>query len=101
MTADQTSTAQAKITLSEAMDRITAGEVKTIEKIHGKNFEALSGTSLVAALVWAFERRVHGKEFTWADVDKMTMGQLNGYFAPEPEDTAELTESGNDSAPTV
>lgn len=96
MTADQTAP-EPKLTLSEALDRITAGEVKAIEFQLKTAFEKLSGTAMTSAVVWALERR-KGK-FTWADVDRMTMGELNGYFAPEPEDVPEeLTESGKDGS---
>lgn len=88
--------------MKEAMEMLTVGEVRTIERHYGRDLNELSGTDLTVAVVWAHERRdTLGQESRpdWAVLDDWTMKDLNGYFLPEAIDidpTEPETDSGKE-----
>lgn len=89
-----------RLTVSEAIDLLTIGEVGMIERRHGKNFDDLSGTMMTASLIWAMERRKPGVKFNWTDVEAFTFKKVGDYFKPEPvediDPDAPVSESGKD-----
>lgn len=96
-----------KLTLTEASEMLTIGEIRTIEKHYGRHFDGddLSGNDQLSAVIWAMERRKPREQgapvFSWADVDLMTMKQATNYFAPEPveaDDTEPESEPGKDDS---
>lgn len=82
---------QTEQSLTEAIESLTVGEVRVIERHYGRSLDGgqLSGTDLTVSVVWALERRralaegVTGKLPDWKDLDDWSMKRLNGYFAPE------------------
>ena len=81
---------QTEQSLTEAIEGLTVGEVRSIESHFGRSLDSgkLSGTDLTVAVVWALERRRGLKDNapklpTWGDFDAWTMKRLNGYFPPE------------------
>jgi hypothetical protein len=94
--------AAGKIPMSEAAEMLTFGEIGTIEKHYGANFDDMSPFSTMAGTIWAMERRIPGHKFAWPDIDKMTVKTAQDYFAPEPieldPDNPE-TDSGKDDTP--
>lgn len=95
--------------LTEAIESLTVGEVRVIERHFGNSLDSgkLSGTDLTVAVIWALERRRGLRENLpklpdWKDLDTWTMKDVNGYFSPEAVevDPAEPeTEQGKDAAP--
>lgn len=95
------------MSLTEAIENLTVGEVRAIETHLGKSLDGgkLSGTDLTTAVVWAYERRNDlkgnsGKRTDWHDLDQYTLKQLGSYFASEEIeiDPAEPeTEQGKDN----
>lgn len=103
--ADQEATEQS---LTEAIEGLTVGEVRVIERHYGKSLDSgqLSGTDLTVAVIWSLERRRALTENRprpdWRDFDSWTMKQVNGYFAPEPvevDDDAPETPAGKGGGP--
>lgn len=97
------------LTMSEAAEMLTIGEIGLIEKRYGQHFgsDEMSAVSQMAGVIWAFERRRvlgAGGKFAWADVDAMTMKDCNDYFAPEPVEADEAdpdSESGKGEQPAA
>jgi len=96
-----------KLTLTEASEMLTIGEIRTIERHYGKHFDGddLSGNDQLSAVIWAMERRKprppESKPYSWADVDTMTMKEASNYFAPEPVEADESdpeSEAGKDGS---
>lgn len=77
------------LSLSEAMELLTVGEIQAMERHYERSFESgkLSGTDLTAGVVWALERRNDLKEnktlTNWSDIENWTMKNLDAYFVPE------------------
>lgn len=77
------------ISLNEALEGLTVGEVRSIERHYGKTLEGgdISGTDLTVGVAWAYERRSALATSVslpdWGSFDSWTMKQLNGYFSPE------------------
>lgn len=76
-----------KISVKEAVEGLTVGEVRVIERHFQKEMNDLSGTEQTVATVWAYERRRtlgtgEGRP-DWDDFDNWTMKQLGEYFADE------------------
>lgn len=81
---------QTDMSLTEAIEGLTVGEVGQIERHYGRSLDSgkLSGTDLTVAVVWALERRRAlaanaPKLPNWADFQDWTMKRLNSYFPPE------------------
>lgn len=102
---------QTEMSLTEAIEGLTVGEVGKIESHFGRSLDSgkLSGTDLTVAVVWALERRRALRENApklpnWSDLDPWTMRQLNSYFPPEAVevDPAEPeTAEGKDDTPAA
>jgi hypothetical protein len=98
---------ESKIPMSEAAEMLTIGEIGLIEKHYGEHFDPdkMSPMSMMAGIIWAMERRppvTQGtKRFDWADVNLLTMKAAEAYFAPEPPEIDEESESGEDDAPAA
>lgn len=108
--------AQTEQSLTEAIESLTVGEVRVIERHFGRSLDSgqLSGTDLTVAVIWALERRAwhvsdtprqggpEGRKPDWADFDHWSMKQVNAYFSPEAveadEDNPE-TDQGKGDAP--
>lgn len=81
-----TSATQQQLSLQEALESLTVGEVRSIEKNYGGGINDLTGTELTAGVIRALERRrFHAGEIEtrmeWPDVEQLTMTQLGDYFA--------------------
>jgi hypothetical protein len=97
-----------RLSLQEAMEMLTVGEVQGIERHYGRSMESgnLSGTDLTAGVVWALERRKFtGKDKPdWSVFEGWTMKNLNDYFEPEEievEPADPETEQGKDASLAV
>lgn len=98
------------VTLQEASELLTVGEVRVLEQHFGGSFGVpvvdggMRPSDMAAGLVYAYSRRgdlaANRTLTSWADVDKMTLRQLNGYFAPDPievDEDAPESDSGKDA----
>lgn len=84
------------IPLKDALEELTGWEVLAIEKAKRKPIEELGSIGMTIAVVWAYMNR-DGQKTSWADVEKMTLRELNGFFAApsvEPEDEQGKDDSG-------
>jgi hypothetical protein len=81
------------LTMEEAAESLTGWEVVAIEARLGR-LDTLGVGQLLIATVWAFENR--DGSVSWQAVGERSIGELNGYFAPEPE----VEESKSDGGPT-
>lgn len=99
---------RAGVSLQEAVENLTVGEVEAIERHYGKDFpDKLSGTNVAASVAWAFERRRllgHPDRPDWDAMSAWTIKDLNTYFEAEsievdPEDP-ETPEGKGDTEPT-
>jgi hypothetical protein len=99
-----------KLTLSEAMEMLTLGEIGLIERHYGRRFGAegdaeLAPFEMMGGVIWAFAKRAAiaaGQPYGWADLDKVTMKEANAYFAPEPieiDETEPESDAGKDDSP--
>ena len=81
------------MTLGEAVKELTGFEVLAIQKEFSNPMESLSGIESLMGTVWAFEIRNAKK--SWADIKKMTLNELNFYFAERKESDPD-SEQGKD-----
>ncbi len=72
------------MSIGDAVQELTGFEAIGIEKRFGARLEDLGGIPLVIGLVWAYENRTAKR--SWGSVEHMTVRDLTGYFAPDPED---------------
>lgn len=96
---DQTGT---DMSLTEAIESLTVGEVQTIERHYGRTLDGgkLSGTDLTVAVIWALERRralaeKAAKLPDWNAFGDWSMKRVNGYF---PEEAVEADPAEPESA---
>ena len=89
--------AQTEQSLTEAIESLTVGEVRVIERHFGNSLDSgkLSGTDLTVAVIWALERRAWMAHETTrqgaperrkpdrSDFDSWSMKRVNAYFSPE------------------
>jgi len=94
--------AEGKIPMSEASELLTGGEIGLIEQ-HFKTFfdpDKMSPVSMMMGIIWALKRRapvVKGEpRADWTTVENMTMREYDDYFAPEPPEFDDESESGKD-----
>lgn len=76
------------VPLDVALEELAGYEVLLLEKHFNAPLEQLGAAKTLLAVVWAYENR-DGKQRSWRDVEKMSLRQLNGYFAEpsvEPDD---------------
>jgi hypothetical protein len=100
---------QTDVSLAEAIEGLTVGEVAKIERHYGRSLDGgkLSGTDLTVSVVWALERRRALKDGApklpdWKDLEDWTMKQLNSYFPPEAvevDPASPETAEGKDATP--
>lgn len=97
-----------KITLTEALEDVSLGEIRIAERFFGKVFgeEGLSAMTPMESLamgIFCRERRLRPSGgFTLADTEKLSLKQANAYFEEEPKDVDEEdpdSEVGKDSSP--
>lgn len=77
-----------KISIKEAMELLTVGEVFAIERHFGKTLDGgqMSAMEVAAGAIYCLERRRSGPSYTWAHVEAMPLGDVNTYFRPEEMD---------------
>ena len=71
--------------LSEAVESLTGFEVLGIQAHFKATMENLGAIALTIGSVWAWENRT--TKTSWTAVEGRTLKDLNGFFAPEPDDT--------------
>lgn len=76
------------VPLSDAVQELTGFETLQVERRYNSKLEDLGGISLTIGVVWAYENR-GGNKRTWSSVESMTVRELTGYFASEPDDVNE------------
>lgn len=108
--------AQTEQSLTEAIESLTVGEVRVIERHFGNSLDSgkLSGTDLTVAVIWALERRAwqardttrtggpEGRKPDWSDYDSWSMKRVNAYFSPEAVEVSPAepeTAEGKDDTP--
>jgi hypothetical protein len=72
--------------LSAAIEELTGFEVIGIQTHFKTDFSELGAVRSLLGAVWAYGNR-DGASMSWNAVKALTLKQLNGMFAPEPEDT--------------
>lgn len=80
----------------EALKDLTGFEVLGIQRHYGLDMERLGGIRSMIGAVWAFENRQAKTD--WSTVERMTLRELNEYFAepdPDPE-----SDQGKGSTPS-
>lgn len=80
--------APARITdlpLSVAVEELTGFEVIAIQTHFKCDFAELGGVRSLLGAVWAYGNR-DGASMSWPAVKALTLKEMNGMFAPEPED---------------
>lgn len=80
-----------KLSVQGALEGLTVGEVRAVERRFEGGIDKLTGTELTAGLMWAYERRrfLAGEldvKPEWPDVEGWTVKQINEYFAAEDDD---------------
>jgi hypothetical protein len=71
--------------LSVAVEELTGFEVIAIQTHFRTDFSELGGVRSLLGAVWAYANR-DGKTMSWNAVKALTLKQMNGMFAPEPND---------------
>jgi hypothetical protein len=71
--------------LSAAVEELTGFEVIAIQKHFGCDFNDLGGVRSLLGTAWAYGNR-DGKTLSWNGIKALTLKQMNGLFADEPED---------------
>jgi hypothetical protein len=71
--------------LSTAVEELTGFEVIAVQEYFKKDFSELGGVRSLLGAVWAYGNR-GGQSMSWNAVKALTLKQMNGMFAPEPED---------------
>lgn len=106
MSETNTEHVQTEMSLTEAIESLTVGEVQAIERHYGRTFDGgkLSGTDLTVAVIWALERRgTTGKDRPdWSAYNDWSMKRVNAYFPEEPievDPDAPETEQGKGDTP--
>lgn len=74
--------------LSVAVEELTGFEVIAVENHFRKDFHELGGMKTLIGTVWVYGNR-NGNKLDWPVVKGMTLKQMRGFFAPEPEDPIE------------
>jgi hypothetical protein len=85
-----------KITLTEALEDISLGEIRIAEAYFGKVFGSdepgreMTPMESSALAIFGRERRLRPQGgFTMKDTDKMSLKQVDGYFLAEPKEVDE------------
>jgi len=74
------------IPFAEALQELTGWEMLGIGKRYGQEFNDLGPLKVLMGTIWSYENRTAKTE--WSHVERMTLSQLEGYFAqpdPDPE----------------
>lgn len=74
-----------ELPLSVAVEELTGFEVIAIQTHFKADFSELGGMRSLLGAVWAYGNR-DGATMSWNAVKALTLKQMNGMFAPEPED---------------
>ena len=91
---------QIPLTVGEAAKALTGFEIIAIEDRFRAPLDKLSGSKMLIGLVWAHWRRAGSdrQRIAWADAEKLTLGQLEAFFEPEPDGLDEDAEGNDGSA---
>jgi hypothetical protein len=76
------------IPLSAAVEELTGFEVIAVESYFHTDFQNLGGMKTLIGAVWVYGNR-DGRTMDWNAAKGMTLKQMQGYFAPEPDDPLE------------
>lgn len=76
------------IPLSVAVEEMTGFETIAVENHFKKEFNSLGGVKSLIGAIWVYANR-DGKKMDWNAVKAMTLKQMQGFFAPSPDDPIE------------